>query len=104
MSANAKQIFPPSVTGTGFAEGGSVLDHRFGAGRAYTLGAEEEYMLLDPESFDLVQHVDTVLTAVKDDGYVERIGPELMQSTVEISTPVCHTASDVHSALTDLRS
>jgi gamma-glutamyl:cysteine ligase YbdK (ATP-grasp superfamily) len=32
-----------------------VLDHRFGKRDAYTLGVEEEYMLLDPDSFDLVQ-------------------------------------------------
>jgi glutamate---cysteine ligase / carboxylate-amine ligase len=99
-----KQIFPPSITGQGFAEGGSVLDHKFGAGEPYTLGVEEEYMLLDPESYDLVQHVDTVLTAVREGEYVERIGPELMQSVVEISTAICRTPADVHSALCDLRS
>jgi gamma-glutamyl:cysteine ligase YbdK (ATP-grasp superfamily) len=39
---------------------GSVLDHRFGRD-AYTLGVEEEYMLLDPDGFDLVQHVEAIL-------------------------------------------
>jgi carboxylate-amine ligase len=99
-----KQIFPASITGQGFAEGGSVVDHKFGGGAPYTLGVEEEYMLLDPESYDLVQHVDSVLTAVREGEYVERIGPELMQSVVEISTPICRTAGDVRSALCDLRS
>jgi glutamate---cysteine ligase / carboxylate-amine ligase len=98
-----KQIYPASITGKGFAAGGSVLDHRFGATPPFTLGVEEEYMLLDPESFDLVQHVDTVLTAVRDDGFVERIGPELMQSAVEISTPVCRTAGDIDHELRRLR-
>lgn len=98
-----KQIYPASITGKGFAAGGSVLDHRFGATPPFTLGVEEEYMLLDPESFDLVQHVDTVLTAVRDDGFVERIGPELMQSAVEISTPVCRTAGDIDRELRRLR-
>ena len=59
--ASTKQIFPPTITGTSFAEGGSVLDHNFGEGEPYTLGVEEEYMLLDGETFDLVQHVETVL-------------------------------------------
>jgi glutamate---cysteine ligase / carboxylate-amine ligase len=90
-----KQIYPASITGKGFAEGGSVLDHKFGATDPYTLGVEEEYMLLDPTTYDLVQHIDTVLTAVSEGEFVERIGPELMQSVLEISTPVCHTASDV---------
>jgi glutamate---cysteine ligase / carboxylate-amine ligase len=99
-----KQIFPASITGKGFAQGGSVLDHKFGESPPFTLGVEEEYMLLDPESFDLVQHVDTVLTAVQAGEFTERIGPELMQSVVEISTPVCRTAGDVDSELRRLRS
>jgi glutamate---cysteine ligase / carboxylate-amine ligase len=99
-----KQIYPASITGKGFAAGGSVLDHKFGDSPQFTLGVEEEYMLLDPQSFDLVQHVDTVLTAVENGEFTERIGPELMQSVVEISTPVCRTAADVDSELRRLRS
>ena len=57
-----KQIYPASITGKGFAAGGSVLDHHFGGSEPFTLGVEEEYMLLDPQTFDLVQHVDTVLS------------------------------------------
>jgi glutamate---cysteine ligase / carboxylate-amine ligase len=99
-----KQIYPASITGKGFAAGGSVLEHKFGESPPFTLGVEEEYMLLDPVSFDLVQHVDTVLTAVQEGEFTERIGPELMQSVVEISTPVCRTAGDVDSELRRLRS
>jgi glutamate---cysteine ligase / carboxylate-amine ligase len=98
-----KQIFPASITGKGFAEGGSVLDHKFGDSDPFTLGIEEEYMLLDPHSFDLVHHVDTMLTAVQNGEFIERIGPELMQSVLEISTPVCHTAGDVDRELRRLR-
>ena len=98
------QIYPASITGTGFAKGGSVLEHRFGAGKPYTVGVEEEYMLLDCDTFDLVQHIDTVLSAVSEDEFVARIAPELMQSVLEISTPVCHTAGDVDAELRKLRS
>ena len=75
------QIFPPSITGKGssYAEGGSVLDHAFGKSDAYTLGVEEEYMLLDGESFDLVQHIDTVLAAVAGHELETRINAELTQ-------------------------
>ena len=92
-----KQIYPASITGKGsrFAEGGSVLDHAFGKSDAYTLGAEEEYMLLDAETFDLVQHVDTVLAAVSGHELEPRINPELMQSVLEVTTPVCRTPADV---------
>ena len=49
METDGRQIYPASITGKGarFAPGGSVLDHAFGKSDAYTLGVEEEYMLLD---------------------------------------------------------
>ena len=100
-----KQIFPPSITGkgAGFPEGGSVLDHAFGASDRYTLGVEEEYMLLDGETFDLVQHIDTVLAAVQGHELEPRINAELMQSVLEIATPVCRTPADVDAQLRQLR-
>jgi glutamate---cysteine ligase / carboxylate-amine ligase len=100
-----RQIYPPSISGKGsrFAEGGSVLDHAFGNGDPYTLGVEEEYMLLDGETFDLVQHIDTVLAAVTGHELEPRINPELMQSVLEVATPVCHTPADVEAQLRQLR-
>jgi carboxylate-amine ligase len=99
------QIYPASITGKGsrFAEGGSVLDHAFGKSEPYTLGVEEEYMLLDAETFDLVQHIDTVLAAVSGHELEPRINPELMQSVLEVSTPVCRTPADVEHQLRALR-
>jgi carboxylate-amine ligase len=98
-----KQIFPASITGKGFAAGGSVLDHKFGQSDPYTLGVEEEYMLLDTETHDLVQHIDTVLAAMEGDELKARVAPELMQSVLEIATPVCHSAGDVERELRKLR-
>jgi carboxylate-amine ligase len=102
-----EQIFPPSITGKGSMGAGgseaSVLDHRFGKGDAYTLGVEEEYMLLDPETWDLVQHIDSVLAAVADGEHEDRIHAELMQSVLEVTTPVCRTAGDAYRALAQLR-
>ena len=101
-----KQIYPASITGkgAGFATGGSVLDHAFGQSDAYTLGVEEEYMLLDGETFDLVQHIDTVLAAISGHELETHVNPELMQSVLEIATPICRTASDVDRELRRLRS
>src|SRR5204862_2190441 len=78
-----KQIYPPSITGKG-AEGAagkaaSVLDHSFGKSDPYTLGVEEEYQLLDPETWDLVQHIDSVLAAVADSDHDDRIHAGPMQ-------------------------
>ena len=101
-----QQIFPPSITGKGAGaerSRASVLDHAFGKGDPYTLGVEEEYMLLDPETWDLVQHIDSVLAAVDDPDLQDHITAELMQSVLEVTTPVCRTADDVLHALTQLR-
>jgi carboxylate-amine ligase len=98
-----KQIYPATITGKGFAQGGSVLDHRFGQSDPYTLGVEEEYMLLDSDTYDLVQHVDTLLTDAQEGEFVDHVSPELMQSVIEIATPVCHTAADVDRELRKLR-
>lgn len=95
---------PETVTGKGGFYAGSVLDHKFGQSDPYTLGVEEEYMLLDGESFDLVQHIDTVLAAIQGHELESQVNTELMQSVLEIATPVCRTASDVMTELTRLRS
>ena len=98
-----KQIYPATITAKSFASGGSVLDHKFGQSDPYTLGVEEEYMLLDNETYDLVQHIDTFLAAVSGHELEEQINPELMQSVLEIATPVCRTAADVMDELLKLR-
>src|SRR5919201_5403336 len=98
-----RQIYPATITGKSFAPGGSVLDHKFGQSEPYTLGVEEEYMLLDGETFDLVQHIDTVLNAIVGHELETQINPELMQSVLEIATPVCRTAADVQQELCRLR-
>jgi glutamate---cysteine ligase / carboxylate-amine ligase len=98
-----KQIYPATITGKSFAPGGSVLDHNFGKGEPYTLGVEEEYMLLDGETLDLVQHVEAVLAAAEGHELEQRVNPELMQSVLEIATPVCRTPADVEAELRKLR-
>jgi carboxylate-amine ligase len=96
-------VVPASITSKGLATHGSVYEHAFGKGDPYTLGVEEEYMLLDAESFDLVQHIDTVLAMVEGSELEDVVRPELMQSVLEISTPVCHSIADVDHQLRKLR-
>jgi carboxylate-amine ligase len=98
------QAYPSSITGLeGLLHPGSVLEHKFGTGDPYTLGVEEEYMLLDGETLDLVQHIDTVLGDLLGHEYEDRINAELMQSTVEIATPVCRDVAEAERALRELR-
>ena len=102
--SDSKQAFPSSITGNGSEPAGSVIDHKFGEGDPYTLGVEEEYQLLDGEGLELVQHIDTMLAAVSGHELEARINPELMQSVIEITTPVCRTAGDIERELVTLRS
>src|SRR5947199_9714853 len=99
-----ESVVPPSITGKGIATGGSVYEHAFGKGDPYTLGVEEEYMLLDAETFDLVQHIDTVLAAVAGHELEQAINAELLQSVLEIAPPVCHTTGAVAEQLRRIRS
>ena len=80
-----------------------VLDHRFGAGRPLSLGVEEEYMLLDPDTFDLVQRVESILRAERNGAFAELVSPELFESLVEFHTPVCATVADVARELRRVR-
>jgi carboxylate-amine ligase len=98
-----KQAWPSSITGNGLGPAGSVLEHKFGSGEPYTLGVEEEYMLLDGESFDLVQRIDTVLAAFVGHESEAQMKPELMQSVLEVATPVCRNAADADRELRRLR-
>jgi carboxylate-amine ligase len=60
-------------------------------------------MLLDPQTFDLVQHIDTVLASVVGHELEAQMKAELMQSVLEIATPVCRTATEVDGELRKLR-
>ena len=51
-------------------------------------------MLLDPETWDLVQHIEAVLAKAAEGEYAERVHSELMQSVVEITTPVCRSVAE----------
>jgi carboxylate-amine ligase len=61
-----------------------VLEHNF-TGPAFTIGVEEELMLLDPETLDLAQRIETILTDVPAE-FEGQVKPELMQSFLELAT------------------
>jgi carboxylate-amine ligase len=60
------------------------VEHRF-TGPAYTLGIEEELMILDAETLELVNAIETLLEPSPSG----EIKPELMESVLEISTDPC---------------
>ena len=76
-----------------------VRAHRFGAGPEYTLGIEEELMLLDEHGLALTAGVEQLVAAVAD----ERVKPELMQCQVELATSPQATVTAAEDELRDLR-
>jgi carboxylate-amine ligase len=81
----------------------SVAEHRFGSSEPYTLGLEEEYMLLDPETLALVQRADTILEADQEGEFAARTTCEIFQSEIEGQTPICATVGEAAAELRRLR-
>ena len=69
------------------------------SGPAYTVGIEEELMILDPDSYALVNAIDDLLEDAPDGD----IKPELMESVLEISTKPCADLQEAGVALRSLR-
>jgi carboxylate-amine ligase len=60
-------------------------------------------MLLDPETFDLVQRADTILDADQEGEFAARTACEIFQSEIEGQTPICATVSEAAAELLRLR-
>jgi glutamate---cysteine ligase / carboxylate-amine ligase len=79
-----------------------VIEQAFGRRRAWSVGVEEEIMLLDAETLELVPAADEV---IEEAGQAEhgQIKNELFASVIELTTDPCDTVDDVGDALRDLR-
>src|ERR1700758_43188 len=75
------------------------MDHKF-TGPAYTLGIEEELMIIDAEPLELVNAFETLL----EDAPAGEIKPELMESVLEVSTDPCANTAEAGEQLRALRS
>jgi carboxylate-amine ligase len=69
----------------------------------FTLGIEEEFQIIDPETRELRSHIQQILAAGKMI-LTERVKPELHQSIVELNTEVCSDARDARQQVVNLRS
>jgi glutamate---cysteine ligase / carboxylate-amine ligase len=72
------------------------VDHRF-VGPRYTVGIEEELMIVEPSSFELVSAIDAMLAHQPPSGEIK---PELLESVLEIATVPC---ADVPTVARELR-
>jgi carboxylate-amine ligase len=69
----------------------------------FTLGIEEEFAIIDPETRELRSHIQEILEG----GKVilkEQIKPEMHQSVVELGTEICQSVVDARAHVIELRS
>jgi len=69
----------------------------------FTLGIEEEFAIIDPETRELRSHIQEILEY----GKVilkEQIKPEMHQSVVELGTEICQSVVDARAHVIELRS
>ena len=78
------------------------MEHAF-TGRSFTLGVEEELMILDAETLELSNSIEAMLEAAQQDGLSGDIKPELMESVLEVATTPCADVGEAGEQLRRLR-
>ena len=68
----------------------------------FTLGIEEEYLLVDRDSLRLAEAPEALMTACKDD-LGDQVSPEFLQCQIEVGTRVCATIAEAREDLRRLR-
>lgn len=70
---------------------------------AFTIGIEEEYLIVDIESRELVQDLPDGLMAACEEILEGQVSPEFLRSQIEIGTKVCSSVPEVRDELKRLR-
>ena len=78
------------------------MEHQF-TGPSYTLGIEEELMIVDSETLDLVNSIEGLLQDLANSETEGEVKPELMESVCEIATDPCKNTEQAGRQLEGLR-
>ena len=70
---------------------------------SFSLGIEEEYQTVDPETRDLRSHIATEMLSEGKLRLEERVKAEMHQSVIEVGTRVCKNIQEAQEDLFDLR-
>jgi len=70
---------------------------------AFTIGIEEEYLLVDTKSRNLVHDAPVALMKECEKLLKEQVSPEFLQCQIEVGTRVCRTVADARDDLGRLR-
>jgi carboxylate-amine ligase len=68
-----------------------------------TIGIEEEYQIIDPETRELRSFITQFLDGDRVVMVERELKPELHQSMVELGTPICQTLDQAKEELTNQR-
>ncbi len=71
--------------------------------RLFTLGIEEEFMIIDPETRELVSHMHQVVEGGKT-LLDEQVKAEMHKAVVEVGTNICHDVKEARQEVKKLRS
>jgi YbdK family carboxylate-amine ligase len=69
----------------------------------FTIGIEEEFQIVDPETRELRSHIQEILAQGKMI-LKEQVKPEMHQSVVELGTEICRNVSEARQQVVQLRS
>ena len=70
---------------------------------SFTIGIEEEYMLVDLETRNLIGQVPETMLPACEARLKNQVSPEFLQCQIEVGTQVCKSLSDARSELAYLR-
>jgi carboxylate-amine ligase len=70
---------------------------------SFTIGIEEEYQTIDPESRDLRSHIDMEILAKGKSVLREAVKPEMHQSVIEVGTGICKNIKEAKEEVFGLR-
>ena len=68
----------------------------------YTIGIEEEYMICDPNSGDLINRADEIMSEL-DAKLIQRYSYELILSEIEVNTSICKNVKEALDEIKFLR-
>lgn len=69
----------------------------------FTIGVEEEYLVVDPETRNLIDEAPRTLLSECERRLQARVSPEFLQCQIEVGTHVCRTIEEVRGQLAELR-
>jgi len=70
--------------------------------KQFTLGIEEEFQIVDPETRELRSRVSEILVEGKP-LLGEQVKPEMIQSMIEVNTGICNDIQEARTDITNLR-